>query len=336
MMHDNNHLPGETDSPGEPLYSIIRRLRRPYSLRELMAACLRSAYMGDPFTGDKTAIPEIPKQLLEDVTVSEVLLSGVPCSIYAPRNFQGKLPAMIYMHGGGFVIGCADDTDYITRVLCQSNQMIVISMNYRLAPETIFPGALDDCEKVFCSILSDAAAHGVDNKHFFLGGDSAGGNLALALCQRLSQQQTVSGLVLLAPWLDMELEKYSSYNTLAPTGIVMDAPFLAYSRAAYVGFNEWRNPLVSPLYCDVSKLPPTIIIVGDADPLIDQAVAFAGRALNEQFKKIELETFAGMPHCFYSFPNVFKEEETCYGKITDFITRIMSRHLFRDETTHES
>ena len=313
----------ENESPAEPLYSIIRRLRRPHSLRELMAACLRSIYMGDPFTGDKAAIPETPRRLLDEVTLSEVLVSGVLCNIYAPKNSQGKLPAMLYMHGGGFVIGSADDTDYITRMLCHSNQIIVISVNYRLAPEVIFPGALDDCEQVFHSVIIDPAAYGIDEKHFFLAGDSAGGNLALALCQRLkSRQRSVSGLVLLAPWLDMELERSASYNVLAPNGIVMDAAFLAYCRAAYVGFRDWKNPLVSPIHCDANDLPPTLIVVGHEDPLVDQTILFKAKIWFEKSKKIVVEIFEGMPHCFYSFPNVFKEEEACYVRIANFITRI--------------
>jgi acetyl esterase len=292
-----------------------------------MAACLRSIYMGDPFTGDKSAVPKPPKELLDEVTVKEALIAGINCSIYAPRNFEGKLPAIVYMHGGGFVIGCAEDTDYITRTLCHFNKMIIVSVNYRLAPETVFPCALDDCENVFKAITANAVAYHIDAKQIFLAGDSAGGNLALALCQRLKKHpRSISGLVLLAPWLDMELEKYSSYNTLAPNGIVMDAAFLAYARAAYVGFSEWKNPLVSPLYCNLDQLPPTIILVGDQDPLIDQSLAFKNRTLKEQSQKVEVETFAGMPHCFYSFPNVFKEETTCYAIVAAFINRIKSSH----------
>jgi acetyl esterase len=306
----------------EPLYRLIRQIRHPASLRELMATCLRSIYMGDPFTGGDGVLAKLPECLLEEVSVMQDTLCGIRCTIYSPKKRIKKLPLLLYMHGGGFVIGCSEDTDYITRMLCYLNQVVVVSLNYRLAPETVFPGALTDCEGVLDLAIQRSSQFGIDATSVYLAGDSAGANLAAALYYRLQlHQATIKGLILLAPWLDMEVEHYDSYNRLAPTGVVFDAAFLGYARAAYVGFEQWKNPLVSPLFSSLVDMPPTIALVGTEDPLIDQTLKLKQKALDSGCKQIEITVYPGMPHCFYSFPNLFSEEQDCYKRISNFIHR---------------
>jgi acetyl esterase len=309
--------------PAEPLYELIGRIRHPVSLRELMAACLRSIYMGDPFTNADEALPALPQILYEEVSVTEVVAAGVRCVIYSPKKTIGTSPLMLYMHGGGFVIGCSEDTDYITRMLCHSNRMVVVSINYRLAPETIFPGAVEDCVQAFEFALGGSSQLGIDPNWLYLGGDSAGANLAIALAQRLRPQykSSIKGIVLLAPWLDMEVEKYDSYNRLAPRGVVFDAAFIGYARAAYVGFEQWKNPLVSPLFCSLTDLPPTIALIGTEDPFLDQVLELKKQAVQSAWKQLVIEVYQDMPHCFYSFPNLFSAEQACYNRISEFVQR---------------
>jgi acetyl esterase len=309
-----------TEGPAEPLYRLIRKIRKPETLRALMASCLRSIYMGDPFTRDAHLLPEPPKSLFEKVEVKEAAPAGIRCQIYYPVGSAVPRPVMLYMHGGGFVIGCSEDTDYITRMLCHANQLVIVSINYRLAPETVFPGALEDCEIVLNWVIDQSSQLGIDPGSIYFGGDSAGGNLAAALAHRLQERRSsIRGLVLLAPWLDMAVEEYDSYNRLAPDGIVFDAAFLGYARAAYVGFSEWKNPLVSPIYASVREMPPTIALVGTEDPLLDQTVKLQQAAIESSCTQIEVEIYPGMPHCFYSFPGLFDEETKCFQKISDFI-----------------
>jgi acetyl esterase len=311
-------------SAAEPLHKLLSQIRHPVSLRENMAACLRHIYMGDPFTTEKEALPSPPVELFEEVTVKEVTVSGVRCAIYSPK--QPSTGLLLYMHGGGFVIGSSEDTDYTTRQLCLSNGLTVISVNYRLAPETVFPGALDDCLQVFDWAIERSDELGFDASNIFLAGDSAGGNLAVSLASRLHQKAThLTGLILLAPWLDMRVEAYESYNRLAPTGIVFDAAFMGYARAAYLKFEDWGNPLASPILCDPGELPPTIILVGTDDPLVDQAVSMGERARDNGCKNIEIVEYEGMPHCFYSFPHLFDEERDCYQEIARFVRHQVGR-----------
>lgn len=267
-------------------------------------------------------MPSLPPSLLTEVSVTQNTIAGIRCAIYSPTNCGDDLPLVLYMHGGGFVIGCSEDTDYITRSLCHSCRAIVVSVNYRLAPETVFPGALEDCHTVLSSLLNSESQLSRTPSAVFLAGDSAGGNLAIALFERMqTQRDAIKGLVLLAPWLDMHVENYDSYNRLAPTGIVFDAAFLGYARAAYAGYEEWKNPQASPLFCDLQHLPPTLVIVGTEDPLIDQSLALARKAHAQGCDNIETQVYQGMPHCFYSFPGLFDEELQCYARIAEFVHR---------------
>ncbi len=318
----------------EPLYRLIGRIRQPVALRDLIALCMRSIYTGDPLTREENVIPQPPKHLVEQVSVSEEIVAGIRCVVYSPElpgstelpeRQERKLPCILYMHGGGFVIGCSEDTDYTARMLCHTNQAVVVSVNYRLAPETIFPGALTDCEMALDWVIGCSARLGIDPTRLYLAGDSAGANLAAALGKWLSGKgaaiSAIKGLILLAPWLDMAVESYPSYNRLAPTGIVFDSPFLAYARAAYVGVEEWKNPLVSPLLWEVAEMPPTIALIGTEDPFIDQVLELKQKALSAGCQHIETAIYEGMPHCFYSFPDLFVEEEDCYRQISQFIAR---------------
>jgi acetyl esterase len=231
---------------------------------------------------------------------------------------------MFYMHGGGFVFGCSEDTDYITRRLCLENDLVVISINYPLAPEAVFPLALDSCMQVMREVCRAQTHWNIDSKAVYVAGDSAGANLAAAVAlQMKASGMTAAGLLMLAPWLDMHVESYESYNLLAPTGIVYDSPFIGYARAAYVSFSEWKNPLVSPIHCEPAQLPPSLIIIGTDDPFFDQAVSFEKAASKNGCAHIELVPYEGMPHCFYSLPGLFTEEEDCYKRIVPFIRKFV-------------
>jgi acetyl esterase len=315
-----------SDSPAEPLYRLIRRIRRPAALRHIMAQCLRHVYMGDPFSGDKEAIPAPPDELKEGIAVKEYNVSDIRCVLYTPKEMQVSMPLLLYMHGGGFVVGCSEDTDYATRKLCLDNRCAVVSVNYGLAPENVFPSAVEECLQVLSWATKTDGTIGIPVSQVFLAGDSAGGNLAVSVAIRLKQISTpASGLVLFAPWLDMNVEKYTSYNRLAPEGTIFDAAFIGYARSAYVRFEDWENPFASPIYCDAGDLPPTIIVAGTDDPLFEQSSCFAARAGEEGKKQIELVAYEGMPHCFYSFPGLFEEELDCYKQIAKFLGKLIIR-----------
>ncbi|MCA9801252.1 MAG: alpha/beta hydrolase [Cyanobacteria bacterium HKST-UBA02] len=306
----------------DPLFDLLARIRNPVSYREIIAQCLRHIYMGDPFASDEGAsVPSPGAELMEKVRLTERIIAGLRCVFYAPAaSGDEALPVLLYMHGGGFVVGCSEDTDYITRRICFENNLVVVSINYPLAPESVFPEALNRCLNVERELRSNADSFQFDFEELLLCGDSAGANLAAGVALRLSERGTpAAGLIMLAPWLDMNVELYDSFNRLAPDGIVYDAAFVGYARGAYVLHADWNNPLASPLYCDYSKLPPALLVTGTADPVFDQSGAFVSRAQEAGINNVELASFNGMPHCFYSFPGLFAETDECFERIAGFI-----------------
>lgn len=320
----------------QPLYDMLARIRKPVAMRDIVALCLRHVLMGDPFAdsfadapGAAAAPPDA--RYLQDVHVLQMEIAAVKCAVYKPTQVDElSSPVMFYMHGGGFVTGSSDDTDYTTRRLCLDCNMVVVSINYPLAPEVVFPGALDACLSVANEVyknLSDELK--VDATRIYLCGDSAGGNLAAAMAQKQAESgKPAEALILLAPWLDMQVEKYDSYNKLAPKGIVYDAAFIGYARGAYVRYEDWTNPLASPIHAPPDILPPTLVLVGTGDPVLDQCRAFADarqKARQNAKPPVELVEYAGMPHCFYAFPGLFAEEEDCYRRIAGFIKEASSK-----------
>lgn len=304
--------------PAQPLYDLIKRIRNPAAPKDILASCLRNVYAKDPFAG-KNALPPPPGELFQAVMTGEVVINDTRCVIYLPPSSEIR-PLLVYMHGGAFVVGCSEDADYITRRLCYECNVTVISVNYRLAPEHMFPAALIDCATVLDWAVNNAADLGIDASRIFLGGDSAGGNLAASLSLQLHRSgRQVQGLVLLAPWLDMYVEKYNSYSKYAYDNLVVDAAYLGFARAAYAKFDEWNNPLVSPLMANIQDFPPLIMAVGTEDPLADQVTAFASRARAQGRTDFQFAVYPDMPHAFYSFPNLFKEELDCFSRIGEFM-----------------
>lgn len=103
------------------------------------------------------------------------------------------------------------------------------------------------------------------------------------------------------------------------TGIVCDAAFLSYARAAYVGYEEWSNPQASPLFCDLRHLPPSLVIIGTEDPFVDQVLELTRKAREQGCDQIEAVIYKGMPHCFCSVPGLYDEQMECYERIAEFV-----------------
>lgn len=129
------------DDPAMPMYQVIANNRAPVALRDLMIAPVRSGYVGDGHQPDPTLVPPSGAQAVPDVDVSEIYVpvdGGVArCQLYRPTGTDPEelLPVLVYFHGGGFTVGSSDDCDFLTRKLAATNRALVVSANYRLAPE---------------------------------------------------------------------------------------------------------------------------------------------------------------------------------------------------------
>lgn len=197
---------------------------------------------------------------------------------YRP-DAEGRLPTLIYMHGGGWTIGSVETHDAITAAIAAETPCVVVSVDFARAPEHPFPAAVEDCRAVVDWVFENLDALGAAPDGVCVGGDSAGGNLAgaLTLIFRGDDRRPLAGQVLLYPCMDADLTK-PSYRTEA------DAPFLTTEQMAlfwdyYCPRPEQRSdPLAAPMRAgDHRGLPPAYIAVAEHDPIRDDGYAYAER-----------------------------------------------------------
>lgn len=222
--------------------------------------------------------------------------------VYRPTS-ASRLPAVMFCHGGGFVLGDLDTHDSICCRLASSSGCAVVAVEYRRAPETRFPGALDDCTAALHWIASHAADLDFAGAGVALCGDSAGGNLAAATALRVRRDgPCVRHVALLYPMLDPACETESMHvygrgHLLARSGV-------QWSWGQYLGAPEDAvNPLVALLRADLAGLPTTSIVTAECDPLRDEGEVFAARLLAAGVDVIS-RRYAGMVHGFAGLPQV--------------------------------
>lgn len=316
--------------PAYPMYKILEKMRHPLTLRDTMISPVRSGYIGQDHSIDANLIPASGKELFPEIEVKDYYIPShdgpIHCAIYYPPNSAKNSPVMIYAHGGGFMVGKSEDTDFITRKIASLNHIVVVSVNYRLAPEFPFPVGLNDFYTVFSWVQEHGKEIDVDPTKIIICGDSSGSNFAAAvpLKARDEKKKLPIGVILLGPLLDMYFENYQSFNQLAPLGIVYDTAFMGFARGAYTPQPDlWSHPYVSPYFGDLTDYPPVMLVIGTEDPLIDSTKAFAEKHRSESSHECLLHIAEGMPHGYYFFPNVFKEENLAYQEMTGFLNRTL-------------
>ena len=233
----------DPSDPAAPMYRLLAKMRSPVTLRDLMIHPVRTGYIGQEQPLTAADLPKSAAELYPKIGVSEVAVPSpagrIRCQVFSPpvsNPRAGARPMMLYLHGGGFTLGQSEDTAYITSRIAAENAMVVVSANYRLAPEWPFPVCLDDCLAVLQWMQKNGATLGGDGTRIAVAGDSAGGNLAAALVIK-ARDEGVSppqATVLLAPITDFFFEQHESFERLAPLGIVYDTAFIGFIRGAYL------------------------------------------------------------------------------------------------------
>ncbi|MFC2188625.1 alpha/beta hydrolase [Fulvivirgaceae bacterium LMO-SS25] len=248
----------------------------------------------------------------DEVTLYNFAANGVKCERAVPNNLQeGKI--IIYFHGGAYVAGSAQTHRHLTAKIALESECEVITVDYKLAPEFPFPHALDDALNAI-----DGCRLKYPNAKIFLAGDSAGGGLALAASLKLKEENNqVQGLILLAPWVDLTCDGavYQKANFKDP---ILSAKRLKTSAALYQGTVSNKNPYISPLFADLSGLPPAFIQAGSADLLFDENKLLVEK-LNSAGVNIEFDPWNGMPHVFQFFWPILPSAEFAIQKISMWI-----------------
>jgi acetyl esterase/lipase len=223
--------------------------------------------------------------------------------VFAPSGPRGD-GALLWVHGGGYVLGAARMDDRLCATAARALRMVVVSAEYRLAPEHPFPAGLDDCAAAWQWVQDSAATLGVDPRRVAVGGQSAGGGLAAALCQRLHDE---GGSVPAAQWLFCPMldDRTAARRELDPVGhAVWDNRRNRYGWTSYLG-QEPGAATVPPHAVparrdDLSGLPPAWIGVGDVDLFHDESVGYAAR-LRAAGVGVELVVVPGAPHGIVSW-----------------------------------
>ena len=249
-----------------------------------------------------------------DVTVFDIDAGGVTCQwITAPDVPQDRL--IIYFHGGAYAT-CSPTThqDLISR-LSRASGAAAIGVGYRLAPEYIFPAAVEDSLAVY----EWALGHGFEPKNIVLAGDSAGGGLVIStlLKTRDSAAPMPGAGICLSPWIDMECTG-ASMSANADSDVFIGYNGLRARAQSYLGEADPRNPLASALYADLQGLPPLLIHVGSDEALLDDSTRLA--ALGSDFGiDVTLKIWDNMVHVWQAFASVLPEGQESIQEIGEFI-----------------
>jgi len=228
----------------------------------------------------------------------------IPVRVYRPQS-DGPLPVVVYFHGGGFVIGDITTHDTTCHRLAAGVPAVVVSVDYRLAPEHPFPAAVDDCEAATQWVAAHAAELGADPTRLAVAGDSAGGNLAAVTSRRARDAggPAIAFQLLVYPGCDMTRSLPSHAEN--GTGYLLDDDAMTWFLGNYMGDADPKHPDASPLFVeDLSGLPPAFVLTAEFDPLRDEGEAYADR-LRAAGVPVATSRYDGMIHGFYGLDSIF-------------------------------
>ncbi|MEU4290683.1 alpha/beta hydrolase [Kribbella sp. NPDC026596] len=260
---------------------------------------------------------ELP--LGEDVKLTQRRLGGVQALDVHVDGSDGK-GVILYLHGGGYVIGSARTGANLAAPLARRSGVPAVSLEYRLAPEHPFPAGVHDAVAAYRELCEAG-------QNVVIAGDSAGGGLALAtlLAARAEGLPQPAGAVVFSPWTDVTLAS-ASMDTRGDYDPLFSRAHMAESAALYLGGADPRNELASPVFADLTGLPPLLVQVGSAEVLLDDSLRLVARAA-EQEVDVSLDVVAGAPHVYQYFAGMMPEAEEALDHAATFI-----KNRLRDES----
>ena len=289
-----------------------------HALQEAMAARPVPPPPAD-IAEQRSRIDEAMAQMpLAEGTVAEPFVrSGVPGIECRPVELADNAPILLYFHGGGFRIASALAYRSYGSHLAAVLGARVLLVEYRLAPEHKFPKAVDDCFTVWESLL----AEGIDTGRIVIAGDSAGGGLAASVTMHaLADGVLPAGVICCSPWVDLTITA-DTYDTNAESDKLFSRTSAEEAAPAYLGGADPMNPIASPLFGDWDGAPPLLVLVGDAEVLLDDSRKLADVA-KAAGVDVTLSIYPEMPHIWTMSYPAFPEAVEGVTEMAEFVSRV--------------
>jgi len=241
----------------------------------------------------------------------------IPVRIYSP---PGKpIGVLVYFHGGGWVVGDIASHDYVCRALTNAAGCVVVSVDYRLAPEHKFPAGPEDSYAATEWVSKNAASLGSDADHIAVGGDSAGGNLAavISLMARDRKGPRIRHQMLIYPVTDAAMDT-PSYKEFTADGFVLSKLDMEWFWGYYLANKrDGENPYASPSRAsNLSNLPPAHIITASHDPLRDEGEGYA-ELLKKAGNRVKVKRYQGVVHGFFSLQAALDQGKTATRELAE-------------------
>lgn len=243
-------------------------------------------------------------------------LGGVAGEWSRHADYSGQR-TLLYLHGGGYILGCAQAYRDLAGRLAIAAQATVFAADYRLAPEHLFPAALEDALACYRALIAD----GVPAGSIVIAGDSAGGGLTLAtlIALREAGDTLPAAAVCLSPWSDLTASG-ETMTSNAKADPMLTPAALDYMAGNYVGDTDRSDPRLSPYLADLGGLPPLLIHVGSSEILLDDSRRVAQK-ITSAGGQVTLDIWPGMPHVWHLFAGLIPEGRRAIVKLGEFIER---------------
>ncbi len=289
--------------------SVLERMHRaPYPpIYTQSAAMAKASYEAG------SGVLEVPKAELariEDFSIAARDGFAVPARLYAPS--AGKLPLLVYVHGGGFVIGSIASHDILCRELARLAGCAVVSVDYRLAPEYKFPTAFDDAWDAFQWLARNGGSLGLDASRLAVGGDSAGGTLA-AVCAILARDAGIALRLQLLFYPGTAADQSAESHRKFAHGLVLEQPHIDWFFDQFIAPEQRSDWRFAPLNADdVEGVAPAWFGLAECDALVDDGIAYADK-LRWAGVPVQLEIYRGVTHEFIKMGRAIREARQAYA-----------------------
>lgn len=257
------------------------------------------------------------KNIPKDVVIEGFKIGNIPAEwISVPEANEEKV--FYNLFGGGYIMGTLESRRWIPYHVSRVTNLRCLNIEYRLAPEYPFPAALDDSINSYKWLISK----GFDPKKIIIGGESAGGGLAIATLLKLKEEKLSlpAAGVLMSPWVDLTASGKSIIRNQKFEPLILEG--IKNMAKSYAQKESLSNPLISPVFADLKGLPPLLIQAGGIEALVDDSISLAERAKTAGVE-VKLEIYENMTHVFQNFGEELSESRKAFASVNEFIQKFI-------------